>query len=73
MCGVRDQPVPYTAQEFPREDLGRRQSAAVAVLGAVLNPRFAALVPVTVGASSLPAALLLRRAERADRPGTSAA
>ncbi|GGJ83288.1 MFS transporter [Streptomyces camponoticapitis] len=89
----------------------------VAVLGAVLNSRFAALVPVSVGASSLPAALaaveagpggdaerasisdafasgletsqlvgavavlaggllaalLLRRAERADRPGTSAA
>ncbi|MET9555155.1 MFS transporter [Streptomyces sp. NPDC006645] len=89
----------------------------VAVLGAVLNSRFAALVPAAVGASSLPAALaaveagpggdaeragisdafargletsqlagavavlaggllaalLLRRAERADRPGTSAA
>ncbi|MFD3521674.1 MFS transporter [Streptomyces sp. NPDC058653] len=89
----------------------------VAVLGAVLNSRFAALVPVGVGASSLPAALasveagpggeaeraaisdafasgletsqlvgavavlaggllaalLLRRAERAGRPGTSAA
>lgn len=89
----------------------------VAVLGAVLNSRFAALVPAAVGASSLPAALaaveagpggdaersaisdafargletsqlvgaaavlaggllaafLLRRAERADRPGPSAA
>lgn len=89
----------------------------VAVLGAVLNSRFAALVPAAVGASSLPAALaavepgpgaaleraaisdafatgletsqlvgavavlaggllaalLLRRAERADRPGVSAA